>query len=93
MAGCTGQAVVMPCELEINMGMIESSVVLTLPSQNADEWKILAKMFRVTLLTNAEPFKEKITVIALDLIDLFSDFTVALETTACQSLIGVALTA
>jgi len=92
MAGFTGQAVVMPCKLEINMRMIESSGALTLPSQIADEGKILTMMFRVTLLTDAGSVKEKISVIALDLIDLFGDFTVALETTVCQSLIGVALT-
>jgi len=93
MAGCTGQAVVTARELEINMGMIESSEALTVPSQVADEGKILAIMFRVTLLTGAGSVNEKIRVIAFVLIELFGDFTVAFETTVCQSLIGVALTA
>ena len=93
MAGRTAQAVVTPCELEINMGVIESGEALPLPSQVAHEGKILTLMFRVTRLTGAGPFKEKITVIALDVIDLFGDFIVARQTAGCQSLIRVALTA
>ncbi len=93
MAGCTGQAVVRPCELEINVGMIESSEALPLPGQVADEGKIPAIMFRVTLLTGAGSVKEKIGVIASVLIELFGDFTVARETAVCQSLAGVALAA
>jgi len=83
MAGCTGQAVVAPCELEINMRMIESGRVSTLPSQVADQGKLFTTVLRVTLLTGARSAKEKVTVIALDLIDLFGDFNMALETTMC----------
>jgi hypothetical protein len=93
MAGCTGEALVTPRELEINMGMIESRQALTFPSQVAHEGKIPALMFKVTRLTGAGSLKEKITMIAVDLIDLFGDFTVARQTAACQSLIRVALTA
>lgn len=82
-----------PCELEINMGMIERSEALLSPCQVADEGKILTMMFRVTRLTGARSVKEKIKVIASVPIELFGDFTVARQTAVCESLIAVALTA
>lgn len=93
MAGGAGQTLVMARELEINVGMIEGRQALTLPGQVADEGKIPAVMLRVTWLTGAGSLEEKIAVIALDVIELFGDFTVARQTAMRQSLLGVALTA